>query len=149
MARKNNKVNCDEEPVAYCPRCYSLNIVHEDTIDADCCGKCGCSDIKTASIGEWEKLYMMRYGHKFVSDNRNIKESLIYNAPISKLKKAVYNSIGWKTTCMALYPGFPEYLSKADSIILLFSKLIDDNRMEELRRYLANQYKNSKRYLVL
>lgn len=144
MAKKNTKINYDEEPVAYCPRCYSLNIVHEDTIDADCCGKCGCSDIKTTSIEEWEKLYKTRYGHKFVPDNRDIKNSFIYNAPISKLKEAVYNNIGWKTVCLTLYPGFPEYLSKADSIILLFSKLIEDNRMVDLRRYLVNQYKNNK-----
>lgn len=142
MARRNTKVDYNEEPVAYCSRCYSLNIVHVDAVNMDCCDKCGCSDIKTTSIGEWEKLYKARYGHKFISDTEGVKNSFIYKIPMDKLKAEVYTNTEWKSICSVLYPGFPEYLSKADSIILLFSKLIEDNRVEDLRKYLANQHKN-------
>lgn len=55
--QENKNINYDDEPVEYCSRCYSLKIVHEDSIDADCCMECGSTDISSASIDTWEKLY--------------------------------------------------------------------------------------------
>lgn len=136
-----SRTDYDEEPVVFCKRCYSLNIIHEATIDSDCCRECGCSDIDSASIQEWESLYKNRYGHSFITDKGNIRKSPIFQASLSKLKSIVYNSPCWGKICKTLYPKFPGGLSKADSIVLLFAKLQDDNRLDELRIYLIEQDK--------
>ena len=128
----------DSEPVAYCARCYSLNIIHEDVIDSDCCGECGCSDIKTASIDEWEAMYAARYKHKFVEASHDVRRSPIFMMPLEKLKQKVYDSAEWKNICKALYPAFPDGLSRADSVILLFAKAVQDNRLDDLRMELVN-----------
>lgn len=137
-----DKVNYDDEPVVFCKRCYSLNIVHEDIIEEDCCKECGCSDISTASIQEWENLYRNRYGHPLVSDKGNIRKSPIFQSSISKLKSIVYNEPKWREICKTLYPKFPGGLSKADSIVLLFAKLQEENRIDELKIHLIEQNKN-------
>ena len=61
--------NNDEEPVFYCARCLSLKIRYLDKIeDSEYCDECGSSDVKQASIEEWEKMYEERYGHKFLNN---------------------------------------------------------------------------------
>lgn len=136
-----HQANYDDEPVVYCSRCYSLNIIHEDIIGADCCGKCGCSDVKTASIGEWEKLYKNRYGHNFITDLGSIRKSPIFQASIGRLKSIVCDNPKWREICKTLYPKFPGGISKADSVVLLFAKLHEDDRIDELRMLLINQNK--------
>lgn len=137
-----DKVNYDEELVVFCKRCYSLSIIHEEAIGEDCCKDCGCSDIATTTIEEWEKLYKNRYGHSFINDKGNIRNSPIFKAPINKLKNIVCNTLRWREICKTLYPKFPGGLSKADSIVLLFAKLQEDNRIDELKMYLIEQNKN-------
>lgn len=49
----------DEEPVCYCRSCLSLHIVVDemwpgDGWDGSFCADCGCPDIGTCQIGEWE-----------------------------------------------------------------------------------------------
>lgn len=132
------RTNYNVEPVVYCSRCYSLNIIHEDIIGADCCGKCGCSDVKTTSIEEWEKLYKNRYGHNFITDEGNVKKSPIFQVSISRLKTIVCDNPQWRELCKKLYPRFPEGIGKADSIVLLFAKLHEDNRIDDLRMELIN-----------
>lgn len=133
--------NFDQEPVAYCAKCYSLNIIHEEVIDSDCCGECGCSDIRTTSIDEWEKMYVNRYKHKFVETNHDVRKSPIFLLPLEKLKLKVYNNSEWRDICKTLYPTFPDGLSKTDSTILLFAKLVQENRIDDLRLELINRNK--------
>lgn len=133
----------DSEPVTYCSKCYSLKIIHEDAIDSDCCGDCGCSDMKTSSIGEWEKLFENRYGHKYVEASHDIRKNPIFQMSNDKLKTKLFNDPTWRDICRTLYPVFPNWLSKADSIILLFAKLSQDNRLDDLRIELINR--NNKR----
>lgn len=135
--------NYNEEPVTYCSKCYSLKIIHEEAIHSYCCGDCGCSDLKSSSIEEWEKLFKNRYGHKFVEENHDIRRSPIFLLSNEKLRMEVYNSPYWREICKVLYSSFPEGLSKADSVILLFAKLYQDNRLDDLRIELT---KRSKKY---
>lgn len=141
MARQDKNKDFDSEPVTYCARCYSLKIVHEDSIGMDCCEDCGSSDLKTSSFEEWEKLYKERYGHKFVEETGDIRRSPIFQLSNDKLKTKVYNDPSWREICRTLYPAFPNWLSKADSIVLLFAKLYQDNRLDELRMELINRNK--------
>ncbi len=129
----------NSEPVTYCARCYSLGIVHEDSIGMDCCKECGSSDLLTSSEEEWERLYKQRYGHKFVEEERDIRKSPIFQMSNDKLKTKVFNDPSWKEICRALYPAFPEWLGKADSIVLLFAKLYQENRLDDLRVELINR----------
>lgn len=129
----------DSEPVEYCSRCYSLKIKYEDTIDADCCADCGCSDILTTTIDKWEELYKNRYGAKFIEKGTDPKKSPIFKLPIKKLKEKVYYHNSYKDIIFKLYPNFPRKLSKAESVILLFDKLTRDNRLDDLRLLLLNQ----------
>lgn len=125
--------NYDDEPVLYCSKCYSLKIKYEDSIDAECCMDCGCSDILSTTIDKWEELYEKRYGNKFISGTYNVRGTPIFNMPISRLKMVVFNSPYWKDIIRTLYPRFPKKLNKVDSIILLFDKVIKDRKLDDLR----------------
>lgn len=133
MSKQKKTKDYDEEPVTYCAKCYSLKIVHEDTVGVDCCRECGCSDLLTSSIEEWEKLYERRYGHKYMEDKGSIRNSPIFQMSNDQLKTLVYKSDDWRIICKTLYPSFPVWLSKADSVILLFAKLYQDNRIDDLK----------------
>lgn len=139
MSKQDKIKEYDEEPVMYCAKCYSLNIVHEDVIDSDCCGRCGCTDFKTSSIEEWERLYKERYGHKFVENSHDLRKSPVFMLSMDRLKTMVYKDECWKKLCKMLYSAFPDGLSRADSVVLLFAKLIQDNRLDDLRIELINQ----------
>lgn len=127
----------DNEPVVYCSKCYSLKIQHEELLDTDCCGECGCTNVKTSSIQEWENLYKERYGHSFVTSTKDIRRNPIFKMPVIKLQDKVYNAPDWKEICLKLYPNFPEGIGRADSVMILFSKLYDDKRLDDLRTLLV------------
>lgn len=135
MYKKRNE-EYDSEPVVYCSKCYSLKIKHEDLIDADYCMECGCSDVLTSSIEEWERLYENRYGSPYVKRNNDPKTTYIFKLSLNELKEKVYNSPEWDEIIKALYPRFPKGLGKADSVILLFDRLIRDNRLNDLKMLL-------------
>lgn len=130
----------DEEPVEYCKNCYSLKIRYEEITDSDCCMECGCSDIATATIDEWERMYERRYGKKFVDRKVNIRNTPIFNLPLSKLKMKVHDHPMWRTIIKRMYPRFPGGLSRADSVILFFNKLIEDNNLDNLRLLLLREF---------
>lgn len=131
----------DAEPVRYCTRCYSLKIKYEEAIDSDCCMECGCSDIAFASIDRWEELYEKRYGKKYVKKNTDPKKSFVFTLSLDELKDKVYEDEHWRDIIRKLYPRFPGGLGRADSVILLFSNLIKDNRLDDLRFLLLNSNK--------
>ncbi len=135
-------VNYDEEPVEYCSKCYSLKIVHEDSIDSDCCMDCGSTDIASTDISTWEELYKKRYGRKFIERNNDPRDSIYFKLPISTLKTKLYQDerlLG--TVLRKLYPRFPNGLTKEEIILVLFDKLSKDSRMSDLRMTFYDYYK--------
>lgn len=142
MVEQKNINEMESDTVCFCSRCYSLKIKYEDSIGMDCCGDCGCTDFRTASFDEWEKLYKERYGHKYVEGTKDIKKSPIFQMSNDKLKIKVSNDPSWREICRAMYPTFPNWLSKADSVILLFAKLYQENRLDDLRMELIKRNNN-------
>lgn len=55
----------DKEPVFYCKRCLSLNIKGYDD-ELLYCDECGSTDIDTALIHDWMKLYKDRYNEYYI-----------------------------------------------------------------------------------
>lgn len=141
MKAVNGYSEYDLEPVKYCSNCYSLKIKYEEIIDAECCGECGCSDIVTSSISEWEEKYEKRYGHKFTCKSGNPQKHPIYKLPIRELKKRVFQSSLWQNICRKLYPKFPVRLNRADGVMWLFDRLIKDNRINDLKLLLIKIFK--------
>lgn len=139
MTRKEKIDDYNSEPVTFCSKCYSLKVKYEDSLGLDYCMDCGCSDVTTSSIEEWERLYESKYGKKFVTKSQDPKTTYIFNLSLGKLKKMVYESDEWKDIIHALYPRFPQGLSRIDSVLLLFDKLIKDNKMDNLKSLLLER----------
>jgi hypothetical protein len=133
MPKSNKHKEYDSEPVAYCARCFSLKIRYEPSIDSDCCMKCGCTDILTTNIDVWESLYEKRYGKKFLDKESDIKKSPIFYMSMQKLKVLFFNNPHCEDIIRRMYPRFPRGLSKADSIILFFDKIVKDNKLNEFK----------------
>ena len=126
----------DSEPVLYCATCLSLNIKHDESTDSDYC-QCGCTDIRECLPEEWEKKYENKYGHKYVEKSEgNIKNSPIFQLSFSKLMAKVSDSPKWESIIQQIYGRVPKGLSKADSIVVFFDKLIKDNKLDALRTLL-------------
>lgn len=69
MEELNEKYTIDDyndEPVYYCKNCLSLKI--KIVGGYDFCDDCGCTDIATTHINNWEKLYEERNGHMFLEE---------------------------------------------------------------------------------
>ena len=130
---KARKGNYDSEPVKYCSKCYSLKIRYEEAIDSECCAECGSSDISEDSVYVWEKKYEQRYGHKFAVKNEDPTKSHIFKLSMPKLKAKVCDCPRWREIIYHIYPNFPGGWGKADSLILFFNKLYEDDRMDDLR----------------
>lgn len=61
------KQNYNEEPVFYCKSCLSLKIRSVPNMeDSEFCDECSSTDIGQCSIEEWEKMYIERYGHRYL-----------------------------------------------------------------------------------
>lgn len=54
----------NDEPVHYCKQCLSLKIKIVGKFDF--CDDCGSTEIATAHVDEWDKLYQERYGETFI-----------------------------------------------------------------------------------
>lgn len=130
----------DSEPVVYCSRCFSLKIGYEEALGTEYCMECGCSDISESSIEEWERLYERRYGKKHVTKNDSIYNSPVFKMSIEDLKTALYKHPKWRDIINHLYPRFPKYYGRIDSILLLFDWLLKEKRVDELRLELASNH---------
>ena len=69
-------INYDNDPVYYCADCLSLKVkningsIESDEVrDTDFCDECGSTNIKKASISEWNELYKEKYGHYYLEEN--------------------------------------------------------------------------------
>ena len=56
----------NNEPVFYCAECLSLRIRPYND-NTNYCDDCGSTDILTAPIEVWEKLYEAKYGKKYIN----------------------------------------------------------------------------------
>jgi len=133
MSEQEKLKDYDSEPIAFCAKCYSLKIKHEDSLDIDYCGECGCSEIKEAPVHVWENLYEQKYGKKYVVKGNDPKKNPIFKLPLGKLMQKFADLKQWKDITLSLYPRFPGGFGKADSIVLLFDKLVKDNKLDALR----------------
>lgn len=62
------KEEYNSEPVVYCKQCLSLRIM--DANGTDFCDDCFGTELGTTTIEEWEILYELKYGHKFLEYGR-------------------------------------------------------------------------------
>lgn len=141
MSEQEKLNDYDSEPILFCARCLSLKVKHEDTIDADYCGDCGCSNIKEASFTEWESLYEKKYGHKYCEKGNDIKKNPVFKLSVPKLMQKLSGLQQWREVIHSIYPHFPSGYSKADSIVLLFDKLVKDNCLDDLRTIMIKYIK--------
>ena len=123
----------DSEPVEYCARCFSLKIKHEDAIDSDCCMECGSTETATTDIATWERMYEARYGHKYVKKTVDLRDTIYFKMSVGRLKMTLFKSNMLDRIVHKLYPKFPRGLCREETVILLFDKLSQDNRMDDLR----------------
>ena len=141
MSQQDKINDYDLEPIAYCAKCFSPKIKHESSLDMDYCEDCGCCEIKEASVYEWEKLYERKYNHKYVVKGTDPKKNPVFKLTRSELMDRLYNLPQWKDVIKSLYPRFPGGYGKADSIVLLFDKLVKDNKLDNLRMKLMEYIK--------
>lgn len=131
----------DYEPWFYCATCLSPSITHDESLDFDCCGVCGSTNIAESTFEAWEQKYERKYGHKYAEKSNDPRKHPIFKIPLDKLKMRLSNSPVCDTVIRELYRNFPRGLSRADSVILLFDKLIKDNRLDDLRMCLMKHLK--------
>ena len=139
---EQDKINdYDSEPIAFCAKCFSPKIKHENSLDIDYCGDCGCSSIREESVYEWEKLYEKKYGHKYVVKSNDPKKNPVFKLSRTELMDRLCGLAQWRTIIHSLYPKFPGGFGRVDSIVLLFDKLVKDNRLDDLRLKLMEYIK--------
>lgn len=141
MSQQEKSNDYDSEPIIFCARCLSLKIKHEDTIDTDYCVDCGCSNVREASLSEWENLYEKKYGHKYVVKGNDPKKNPIFKLTRVELMDRLCGLTQWRTIIHSLYPKFPGGFGRVDSIVLFFDKLAKDNRLDDLRMKLMEYIK--------
>lgn len=133
MPDQDRNIDYDSEPVVYCARCLSLKIKHEEALDIDCCGDCGSTDVIESSIEVWEKRYESKYGKKYAVKSEDPRNSPIFKLSIPKLMKKVSECSKWESIIKGVYNHFPKGVSKADSIVMFFDRLVRDNKLDDLR----------------
>ncbi len=143
MIHQQNYDEYNSEPVVFCANCYSLKIGQEEHL-GDYCMCCGSTNLREASIEEWEKLYERRYGHKYVVKSNNLRKSPVFEMSPSKLQDMLYESPAFDGIILGLYDKIPGGLTKIEKVAWLFDKLRKDNRMDELRFALADHLKDKK-----
>lgn len=66
ISKELNNLEYNKEPVFYCKHCLSLNI--RTVSNMDYCDNCGATDTEQCLIEDWEKMYIHKYGHKFLDN---------------------------------------------------------------------------------
>lgn len=133
----------DLEPVSYCPKCYSLKIGYIPGVeDSDYCMDCGCLDVVTGNIYDWEKLYEGRYGHKYVNKRLSYEGHPIWNLPIKDLRKKVLESPQCMNIIRDIYPEWNHYGSLIDVVFLFFDNVVKDRKLSKLKKNLIIRQRN-------
>lgn len=66
---KSPKEEYNSIPVHFCTECLSLKVMRVAGMEGACyCDDCGCTDIKEASIEEWETLYKEKHGFTYLNN---------------------------------------------------------------------------------
>lgn len=140
-----NKVDYNEDPVYYCTKCLSLDIRSIDgTKDSDYCHKCGCTDIKKTSIGEWEKLYKQRYGMKFAERTDSLRNNEFFSSTDTEVRKKLLCIPDFRDIVRRMYPKFPMEYGDVDTVLLFSEKVNVDSRMDELKLIIIKDYLNGR-----
>jgi len=143
----NNTTNHDEydlEPVSYCPKCYSLKIGYvPGTDDMEYCMDCGCLDIVTANIYDWEKLYEDRYGHKYVVKRNKFEGHPFWNLSAKDLRRKVLESPYWKDIIHDVYPDWKYNGNIVDVVFLFIDTVIKDRFIPRLKKVMINRQRRN------
>jgi hypothetical protein len=86
-----------------------------------------------SSIEIWEQKYQNKYGKKYTIKSDNPRNSPIFKLSLSKLMTKVSDYPKWESLIKEIYGHFPKGISKADSIVMFFDKLVRDNKLDSLR----------------
>lgn len=58
----------NNEPVFYCKDCMSLAILNVDNYNY--CRDCGSTDVDVCMIDDWEQMYELKHGVKFLKESK-------------------------------------------------------------------------------
>lgn len=123
MANKDKQKEYNDEPVIYCPKCYSLNIIEDSVIGISYCKECGCTDFKETTIEEWESMYRERYGHKLVTKSEDLTKSPIYNMSRHRLMNMLFEMEDSDIIIFKMFPLAPKEMSRKERIMWAFAKI--------------------------
>ena len=138
MNNTQNHNEFDLEPVSYCPKCYSLKIGYVPGVEGmEYCMDCGCLDIASTDIYEWEKLYEERYGHKFVTQKSSVEGHPIWNLRLKDLRTKVLESPYYKDIIREVYPDWKYYSNPVDTVFLFFDSVVKDGLLPKLKRVMV------------
>ena len=126
----------DIESWGYCSVCLSPKIKFDDTVDSYYCADCGCTTLCESSFEEWEEKYKKRYKKAYLKIKKDITKSPIFKMTVTELMFKLSNYSNWKDVIKDIYGIVPVGLSKTDSIIVFFDKLIKDNKINDLKENL-------------
>ena len=147
MKSTPNPEEYDLEPVSYCPKCYSLKIGYVPGMeDMEYCMDCGCMDIATASIFEWEKLYEDRFGHKYVVKRNKFEGHPIWNLSMKDLRRKVLESPYYKDIIRQIYPDWSHFSNPVDTVFLFFDNLLKDRLLPKLKKILIAREREGNLY---
>ena len=59
------QLDYNEVPVYYCTDCLSLKIMNYSE-DTAYCDDCGCTEVKTTHISEWDLMYKNKYKKDYI-----------------------------------------------------------------------------------
>lgn len=145
MKGTHNPEEYDLEPVSYCPKCYSLKIGYIPGVeDSDYCMKCGCVDVVTGNIHEWEKLYEDRYGHKFVIGRKSFEGHPLWAVPLKDLRKRLIDSRHYKEIIREIYPDWGHYGNLVDTVYLFFDSVIKDRLLTKLKKVMITRQREGR-----
>ena len=64
-----HKQEYNQEPVYYCRKCLHLKIGYVEVLEGSAyCEDCNSTDIGTATIEEWDKMFFKRYGYHYLDE---------------------------------------------------------------------------------
>lgn len=131
----------DLEPVSYCPKCYSLKIGYIPGIeDSDYCMECGCLDVVTGNIFDWERLYENRYGHKYVKKTKRTEGHPVWNLSPNDLRKMLVESRYSRDIIKEIYPDWNIKGSIVDTVYLFIDEILKDGYLPRLKKIMIARY---------
>lgn len=145
MKNTQDRTEYDLEPVSYCPKCYSLKIGYIPGVEgSDYCMDCGCVDVVTGNIYDWEKLYEDRYGHKYVTGRKSFEGHPLWNLPLKDLRRKMLESQYCMDIIRDVYPDWNHHGKLIDMVFLFFDNVIKDKLLSKLKKTMIIRYREGK-----